>query len=140
MILALFIQGITVLALFWASDIWMFYVFGALFGIGFGGEMSAYMVVNRQYFGEGPIATTYGFQMMGALMGHAIATGLAGLVIYVTGSYGPILALSMVFSFVGVIVILTLEPSRTMLIPDWEESLSPEAHTTPAIGGAAAGD
>lgn len=140
MILALFVQGITVLALFWASDVWMFYVFGVLFGIGFGGEMSAYMVVNRQYFGEGPIATTYGFQMMGALMGHAIATGLAGLVIYVTGSYGPILALSMAFSFVGVLMILTLEPSHKMLIPDWENSLSPEARSTPAIGVASAGD
>ena len=140
MLLALFVQGITVLALFWASDVWMFYVFGVLFGIGFGGEMSAYMVVNRQYFGEGPIATTYGFQMMGALMGHAIATGLAGLVIYVTGSYGPILALSMAFSFVGVLMILTLEPSHKMLIPDWENSLSPEARSTPAIGVASAGD
>ena len=140
MVLALFIQGITVLTLFWASDVWMFYVFAALFGIGFGGEMSAYMVVNRQYFGEGPIATTYGFQMMGALMGHAVATGLAGLVIYVTGSYGPILVLSMAFSFVGVIVILTLEPSQEILIPDWEESLSPEARTPTALGGATAGD
>jgi len=29
----------------------MFYLFGSLFGIGFGGEMTAYLVVNRQYFG-----------------------------------------------------------------------------------------
>lgn len=134
MILALFIQGITVLFLFWASDVWMFYVFGVLFGIGFGGEMSAYMVVNRQYFGAGPIATTYGFQMMGAMMGHAVATGLAGLVIYLTDAFGPVLALSMGFSFVGSAVILTLEPSKRLLIPDWEESLSPEARSSPPVG------
>ena len=141
MLLALFIQGITVLTLFWATDVWMFYLFGILFGIGFGGEMSAYMVVNRQYFGSGPIATTYGFQMMGALMGHAVATGLAGLVIYVTGSFGPILVLSMAFSFVGALVILTLEPSRRLLIPDWEESLPPDAQSVSAIiGTASAGD
>ena len=132
MILALLVQGVTVLTLFWATDIWTFYLFGALFGMGFGGEMSAYMVVNRQYFGSGPIASTYGFQMMGAFAGHAVATGLAGLVIFVTGSFGPILALSIAFSVVGALVVMTLEPSDNVLIPDWEDSLPPEARLAPA--------
>ena len=96
---ALFLQGITVLVLFWAQDMWMFYLFAMVFGVGFGGEMSAYLVVNRQYFGSGPIATCYGFQTMGALTGHAIATGLAGLVLYVTNSYScnprPVYALQL---------------------------------------------
>ena len=140
MILAMFIQGITVLALFWAQDVWVFYTFGVLFGIGFGGEMSAYLVVDRQYFGPGPIAVTYGFQMMGALIGHAIATGLAGLVIYVTGSFAPILVLSMAFSLVGAVVVLTLEPSHRLLIPDWEESLPPEARSAPVVSGLTAAD
>ena len=102
--------------------------------------MSAYMVVNRQYFGSGPMATTYGFQMMGALVGHAVATGLAGLVIYVTGSFGPILALSMAFSFIGVLVILTLESSAHVLIPHWEGSLPNEARSTSTIDDVAAAD
>ena len=140
MILAMFIQGITVLALFWASDVWMFYLFGILFGIGFGGEMSAYIVVSRQYFGPGPIATTYGFQMMGALIGHGVAVGLSGLVLFVTGSYNVILLFSMVFSLVGALVVLTLEPSRRLLIPNWEESLPPEARSAPTIGGVSAAD
>jgi MFS family permease len=135
---ALFIQGITVLVLFWAQDTWMFYLFATLFGIGFGGEMSAYLVVNRQYFGPGPIARCYGFQMMGAMMGHAIATGLAGLIIYVTGSFNPVLALSMAFSFVGVLVILTLESTSRALIPHWEQSLPPEARSLPVSSGAIA--
>lgn len=135
---ALFIQGITILVLFWAQDAWIFYLFAILFGIGFGGEMSAYLVVNRQYFGSGPIARCYGFQMMGAMMGHAIATGLAGLIIYVTGAYNPVLALSMAFSFVGVIVILTLESTSRVLIPHWEQSLPPEARSLPVGSGAIA--
>ncbi len=128
MIVALILQGVTVLVLFFANDLWAFYLFGVLFGLGFGGEMSAYLVVNRQYFGTGPMATLYGWEIMGAMMGHAIATFLGGLVILLIG-YLPVFALSMGFSIVGVLVILTLESSKRVLIPDWEESLPPEARS-----------
>ncbi len=133
MMTALFVQGLTVLVLFWAQDAYAFYLFAALFGLGFGGEMSAYLVVNRQYFGTGPLATLYGFEMMGAFSGHAIATVLGGLAIFVTGSFNPALVLSMFFSFAGVMVIYSMEPSKQVLIPDWEEALPPEARTTPEI-------
>ena len=129
MIVALFLQGVTVLVLFWAQDVWAFYLFGAAFGLGFGGEMSAYLVVNRQYFGQGPLATLYGYQIMGAMMGHAVATFLGGLAYEVTGSFMPVFAMSMGFSLVGVLAILTLEPTTRVLIPDWEDSLPPEART-----------
>ena len=98
---ALLIQGLTVPVLFWAHEAWMFYLFGSLFGIGFGGEMSAYLVVNRQYFGAGPTGTLYGLEMMGAMLGHAVASGLAGLVLAVTGAFMPVLALSIALSFGG---------------------------------------
>jgi hypothetical protein len=91
--------------------------------------MSAYLVVNRQYFGTGPTSTLYGWEMMGAMLGHAVATGLAGLVLALTGSFPLVLALSMAFSLVGVLVILRLESSAQVLIPHWEESLPPEARS-----------
>ncbi len=87
----LFVQGVTVLILFWAQDVWVFYLFAAVFGLGFGGEWTGYLVINRQYFGNGPMGTCYGWQMTGALIGHAITTSLAGLVIYVTNSFNRIL-------------------------------------------------
>ena len=127
MMVALFLQCVTVAVLFFASDVWALYLFGVLFGLGFGGEMSAYIVVNRQYFGTGPMATLYGYEIMGAMMGHAIATLLGGLVRELTGSYLPVFVMSMGFSIVGVLVILTLESSKRVLIPDWENSLPPEA-------------
>ena len=65
--------------------------------------------------------------MMGALLGHAVASGLAGLVLYITGSFPFILTMSMAFSLVGMLVILRLESSARVLIPHWEESLPPEA-------------
>jgi MFS family permease len=126
---ALVIQGLTVPVLWWAHEAWTFYLFSSLFGIGFGGEMTAYLVVNRQYFGTGPTGTLYGFEMMGALLGHAVASGLAGLVLYATGSFLLVLLLSMAFSLVGVGVILRLESSTQVLIPHWEESLPPAARS-----------
>jgi hypothetical protein len=128
---ALLIQGLTAPVLWWAHDAWTFYLFGTLFGLGFGGEMSAYLVVNRQYFGLGPTGTLYGLEMMGAMLGHAVASGLAGLVLSVTGTYTPVLALSMAFSLAGVRVILRLESSAQGLIPHWEEALPPEARVMP---------
>ena len=54
MILPYFLQGVTVIMLFWAQSAWEFYLFAVLFGIGFGGEMSAFLIANRQYYGMGP--------------------------------------------------------------------------------------
>ncbi len=131
MALCLFVQGVTVLLLFWAHDVWMFYLFGALFGLGFGGEWTGYLVINRKYFGHGPIASCYGWQMAGSLLGHAITTALAGLIIYVTGSYSLALGLSIIFSLGGALLILGLESTSRVLIPSWEESLPPEARSGP---------
>ena len=136
---SLAIQGLTVLILFASQDLWAFYVFAAAFGIGFGGEWTGYLVINRRYYGDGPLGTCYGWQMTGSFMGHAVATALAGLIIYSTGSYNPILALSVATSLGGVVVIMMLEPASEVLIPDWEQSLPPEARSA-AIAPTVAGD
>ena len=120
MAMSLSIQAFTVLILFWANDPWVFYLFAVVFGLGFGGEWTGYLVINRQYYGDGPMGTIYGWQTTGALMGHAVATGLAGLIIYATGSFNIILVLSVGFSSVGVVVIALLDDTTNVLIPDWE--------------------
>ncbi len=129
MALAYFIQGISVVLLFWAYEPWQFYVFAVFFGIGFGGEMSAFLVINRQYFGMGPIRTIFGFQSMGAGIGMAFG-GLIGSVIYdFFGSYDVAWVISIAASLGGVVCILLLEPTSRVLIPNWEESLPAEAQT-----------
>ncbi len=130
---ALGIQAGAVLILLFAGDLWAFYLFACVFGIGFGGEMSAYPVVNRQYFGTGPVATVYGFQISGAMMGHFISTLVAGIIIQFLG-YIPAFILSMAFSSLGVVIIMTLETTKRQLIPNWEDQLPPEARTAaPAV-------
>ena len=138
---SLSIQAITVFMLFWSHDAWSFYLFAAIFGIGFGGEWTGYLVINRQYYGEGPMGTVYGWQTTGALMGHAVATGLAGLVVYVTGSFNVVMAISVGFSSLGVVVIGMLDDTSHVLIPNWEDDVPQlEAHTNPNLETATADD
>ena len=140
MVASLTIQGLTVVMLFWAHDVWLFYLFAVVFGLGFGGEWTSYLEINRRYFGDGPMGGAYGAQMTGAMMGHAVTTVLAGLVIFTTGSYVLVFALSAAFSLTGVLVISTLDSTSQVLIPDWEESLPPEARSDYVPGSAAAAD
>ncbi|HIM38062.1 MAG TPA: MFS transporter [Dehalococcoidia bacterium] len=131
MLASLLIQGITVPILFVANDPWVFYVFAVVFGFGFGGEWTSYLEINRRYFGDGPMGGAYGWQMTGAMVGHAVTTALAGLVLVATGgSYNTVFALSAAFSLIGVVVITLLDPTDHVLIPNWEDSLPPEARSS----------
>ena len=124
-----FIQGAAVVMLFWTQEPWQFYIFAIVFGVGFGGEMSAFIVVNRQYFGMGPVRTVFGVQSMGAGLGMALG-GLVGSVIYDSfGSYNLAWIVSLVASMGGMLAIFTMESTKRVLIPDWEQSLPREAQT-----------
>ena len=127
--LAFFMQGATVLMLFWAHDIWFFYLFALLFGIAFGGEMSAFPIINRQYYGHGPLGNTYGWQMLGSGIGMGLGGWIGGPIFDLTGSYDLAIWLSAAFSLGGALAIALLEPTSRMLIPNWEESLPPEARS-----------
>ena len=124
-----FIQGVAVLMLFWTQAPWQFFLFAAVFGVGFGGEMSAFLVVNRQYFGMGPVRTVFGIQSMGSGLGMALG-GLVGSMIYdVYGSYNVAWIVSLIASMGGMIAIFMMESTKRVLIPDWEQSLPEEART-----------
>ena len=125
------LQTMPIVLLFFATDTWQFYLFAVLFGIGFGGEMSAFPIINRQYYGSAPIGTTYGWQMMGAGIGMATGSLIGGWLRDLTGNFDATMGLSLVLSLVGVFSIVLLPPTRTHQIPDWEEHLPPEAQTQP---------
>ena len=131
-----FLQVVPVLVLLvaveWFPAVWMFYLFAVLFGIGFGGEMSAFPIINRQYYGNAPIGTTYGFQMMGAGAGMACGAGLGALLLAITDGYTATIALSFVMSLIGVVTILFLPTTHRHQLPDWEAELPAELQPRPA--------
>jgi MFS family permease len=123
-----FLQVAPIFLLFFAQEAWQFYLFAVLFGIGFGGEMSAFPIINRQYYGSGPIGTTYGYQMMGAGVGMATGALIGGQLRDWTGDFDATMGLSLVLSFIGVISILVLPTTKKELLLDWEDQLPGEGH------------
>ena len=127
-----FLQVAPICLLFFAQDAWHFYLFAVLFGIGFGGEMSAFPIINRQYYGSGPIGTTYGYQMMGAGVGMAAGALMGGQLRDITGNFDATMGLSLVLSMVGVISIMLLPTTKKELLPNWEDQLPGEGDSVPA--------
>ena len=125
------LQTLPIVLLFFAVEPWQFYLFAVLFGIGFGGEMSAFPIINRQYYGSAPIGTTYGWQMMGAGVGMAAGSLVGGWLRDWTGNFDATMGLSLVLSTVGVISIVLLPNTREHQLPNWERELPPEAQTEP---------
>ena len=116
-------QGLPVLMLFWAHDPWQFYLFAVIFGIGYGGEGSAFPVINRQYFGRGPMGSSFGWQQFGAGSGMAMGAWLGGALFWLFDSYTVTIIVSTLTSIAGSVVMMSMEPTSRILIPNWEDSL-----------------
>ena len=123
------LQTLPIVLLFFSTDVWHFYLFSVLFGIGFGGEMSAFPIINRQYYGSAPIGTTYGWQMMGAGVGMAAGSLMGGALRDLTNNFDATMGLSLVLSLIGVFSIGVLPNTHQQQLPDWESELPEEAQT-----------
>ena len=113
-----------------AGDAWAFYVFAAVFGLGFGAEWTAYIVINKQYYGDGPMGHVYGVEQAGALLGHAVATILCGMLLGLFNlyfdagiSFMMIFVVSILFNVCGLVFILLLQDTSEVIIPDWENKV-----------------
>ena len=122
------LQTLPILILFGAGDsVALYFLFAVLFGIGMGGEMTAFPIINRQYYADAPTGTAYGWQMMGAGLGMALGPVSAGFLRDATDSYFWPLWLSFALSVLAVVAIMFLPSTKRLQIPDWEEALPPEA-------------
>ncbi len=119
MFIAFFGQGVGVFLLLTANSTLDFYIFAVVWAIPYGGEGTAFPVVNRQYYGHSPMGTTYGWQLLGAGLGMALGGVLPGMVFDITGTYTWAIILSAAFSLAGAASIVLLDKSKRQLIPDW---------------------
>lgn len=117
LMLAFLLQALPVLVLFGAHEAWQFYLFAAIFGLGFGAEMPSYPIVNRQYWGTlSPLSSIYSWQSAGAMSGMALGGWLGGVLFDITGAYTWSIAVSFLFSAIGLVPILALPRHRPGVI------------------------
>ena len=122
------LQTFPILILLVTGDsVGLYFLFAVLFGIGMGGEMTAFPIINRQYYADAPTATAYGWQMMGAGLGMALGPVAAGFLRDFSGSYVSSLWLSFGLSVFAVVAIVFLPTTKKLQLPHWEEALPPEA-------------
>ncbi len=125
------LQGLPVLMLFWIHDTWSFYLFAVVFGVGYGGEGSAFPIINRRYYGEGSLGRSFGWQLSGAMLGMATGGWIGGVLFGFYDDYLLTIALSVAASLAGAAVIMSMDQTDRVLILDWEEGLPPDARSTP---------
>ncbi|MBI2868117.1 MAG: MFS transporter [Chloroflexi bacterium] len=109
---ALAVQGLAVLILLPADNLAMFYTFGAIFALGYGGEMVAFPILNRQVYPDRPTAGIYGYQIAGAALGMALGGYLGGLTKDLTGDYTVAVLVSAGAAALGLVAVVALPFGR----------------------------
>lgn len=127
------LQALPLLIILFVQDAWAFYLFAFLFGIGQGSEVPTFPIANRQYFGNVPQGSLYGWQNIGNGLGMGLAPVIAGFLWDITGTYAIPLSMALGFSLMALISALLLPSSSRNLIPHWEESLPLEARSPASL-------
>jgi len=127
------LQALPLLIILFVHEAWAFYLFAFLFGIGQGSEVPTFPIANRQYFGNVPQGSLYGWQNIGNGLGMGLAPVVAGFLWDITGTYAVPLIMALGFSLLALLSALFLPSSSRNLIPHWEESLPLEARSPASL-------
>jgi MFS family permease len=87
LIICVFLEGTMIIWLIWASTSWMFFVFAAFFGFGYGGHGTQFPALTGEIFGLTHMGTILGAVVFFWGMGSAFGASMAGYIFDITGSY-----------------------------------------------------
>ena len=122
-IVGMALQVFPLLIILFAHDAWAYYLFAVLFGIGQSTEVPTFPIANRQYYGNVPQGSLYGWQSLGSGLGMGLAPVCAGVLWDVTGTYLAPLLMSLGFSLMALFQAWLLPSPHVRQIPDWERHL-----------------
>jgi MFS family permease len=97
-----------------AADMWQFYLFGVIFGLGYGGLAAIMSPMPAELFGLRSIGTIVGAVMCSFTLGGAIGPVLAGRISDTTGSYHTAFLVCAAVSVTGTILsaLILIPPER----------------------------
>ena len=102
------------MALFWllaAKELWMLYLFAAIFGFGYGGTAALLSPTVAELFGLGSHGAILGAILFSATIGEASGPVLAGHIFDVTGGYSLAFLVCALVTLAGFILVSLLRPA-----------------------------
>lgn len=90
--------------------LWMLYLFAAVFGFAYGGEVALGSPMVAELFGMGSHGTIYGAATFGATIGGAIGPEAAGHIFDTNGNYRLAFVICALVAVVGLVLCLLLRP------------------------------
>lgn len=93
-----------------AKELWMLYLFAAVYGIAHGGFFTALSPIVAEFFGIHAHGVLFGIVVFNGTIGGAIGPFLAGYIFDMTDGYGLVFWLCTMMSALGLILILLLNP------------------------------
>jgi len=94
-----------------AKELWMFYLFAAIFSVSYAGVMALLAPLVADLFGLRSHGTVMGSTALLFNIGGAVGSALAGHIFDVNGSYQSAFIIGMALSIVGSILVLLLRPT-----------------------------
>jgi len=108
--------GVMLVSLLWlliAKELWMFYLFAALFGFAYGGIVALEALLVADLFGLKSHGIVLGAVAFGDTIGGAIGSVLAGYIFDVTDSYNIAIITCAILIFIAIIALIFLKPVVT---------------------------
>ncbi|MBI4289457.1 MAG: MFS transporter [Chloroflexi bacterium] len=106
------LAGTTMLWLIVARDIWMFYLFAALFGFAYGGWIPMFPAMVADLFGMASLGALIGAVHVGNAVGGAIGPIIGGFIFDTTGSYVVAFILGAAIFYSAAALVLSVKPPR----------------------------
>jgi MFS family permease len=111
MVFLFLLISIVFLWLWFASELWMLYIFAALFAIGYGGFVAVQSPMVAEFFGLRAHGTIFGLVTFAANIGSAIGPLITGSIFDVSGSYDWAFILCAILCSVSLILSILLKPA-----------------------------
>ena len=105
-------QTVMLVWLLFSQELWMFFVFAPLFGIGSGGWAGVIPAFPADYFGLKATGSIFGFVLMIAGLGVAGGSFLGGYIFDVTHSYHYMIVMCIVGMLLAVVCALLMKNPR----------------------------
>jgi MFS family permease len=115
--LALLVQSVAIVMYLGAESSYLLYAVSVIFGLGLGGEMSGFPIINGRYYGQtAPLNSIHAWEWSGGLMGMALGGWLGGVLFDLSGAYTWSILLAAAASFATLPFIFSL-PGRSARQP-----------------------